>query len=118
MITVIAQASENINTVDTMITAGDFFSLMGLPLIFIAVSLPFIAFNIWMLIDCIKRKEADFPGKNKNLWTVLLSVSLIVSFLFSIFWVVNLVYYFIVKRKARSIDETSAPTQGTDTAAK
>lgn len=52
-----------------------------------------IAFVIWMLIDCIKRKESDF--KDRTLWIILLVLGIFLGYSF----IISIVYYFAVKRE-------------------
>ena len=70
---------------------------MGIPFLFVTsiflLGLLSLAFAIWMLVDCIKRDEAEF--KDKTLWTVLLAVGLVTGYSL----VLSVVYYFIVKKK-------------------
>jgi hypothetical protein len=67
----------------------------------IAALLGIALFIFWilMLVDCIKRDEADFPnstGNTKTIWLVIL----LASWLLSAFWLGAIVYYFMVKRPA------------------
>jgi len=59
----------------------------------ILLSLAFLAFVIWMLIDCIKREEKDF--KDRTLWLVLLVIGIFCGYS----GILSLVYYFAIKRK-------------------
>lgn len=67
-----------------------------------------LVFWIMMLVDCIKRDEADFPnssGNSKTIWLVVLIASWFVG---SFYWLAAIVYYFMVKRG--SSKTPSAPT--------
>jgi uncharacterized membrane protein YidH (DUF202 family) len=122
MLALLAQATEDfdttvdLSTTDTAAATGIIAGLGVFFLVFMVIGLAFWAFNIWMAIDCATRKEADFPSNNKNMWLILLIVGLFIGF----GWIVALVYYFSIKKKAGATGGTSAPTQGsgTDTAAK
>jgi len=57
------------------------------------ISLAFLAFTIWMLIDCIKRDEKDF--KDRTLWLVILVIGLFAGYS----GILSIVYYFTVKKK-------------------
>lgn len=59
-----------------------------------------LVFWILMLVDVIRREEADFPGSTGNSKTMWL-VILLVSWLVGLSWLAAIVYYFAVKRKAR-----------------
>lgn len=52
-----------------------------------------LGLNIWMIIDCNKRTEAELP--NKQTWFILLIVGLFLQF----GWLVAVIYYFTVKMK-------------------
>lgn len=55
------------------------------------VGLLLFAFWVWMLIDCIMRKDEEFPeGQTKVLWLLLLIFLSYISMIF---------YYFMVKKK-------------------
>jgi len=56
-------------------------------------ALAFLAFVIWMLIDCIKRDEKDF--KDRTLWIVVLVIGIFCGYS----GILSIVYYFAVKRK-------------------
>ncbi|MEK7447742.1 MAG: hypothetical protein AAB632_03050 [Patescibacteria group bacterium] len=124
MLALLAQTTEDVtNSVDLNTTTADTAAATGLIaglgiffLVFMVIGLALWAFNIWMAIDCATKKETDFPSNNKNMWLILLIVGLFVGF----GWIVALVYYFSIKKKAGNTGGTSAPTQGsdTDTAAK
>lgn len=123
MLALLAQATEDfsdttvdLSTTDTAAATGIIAGLGIFFLVFMVIGLALWAFNIWMAVDCASRKETDFPSNNKNMWLILLIVGLFVGF----GWIVALVYYFSVKKKAGNTGGTSAPTQGagTDTAAK
>lgn len=123
MLALLAQATEDfsettvdLSTADTAAATGIIAGMGVFFLVFMVIALAFWAFNVWMAIDCATRKETDFPSNNKNMWLILLILGLFIGF----GWIVALVYYFSVKKKAGSTGGTSAPTQGsgTDTAAK
>lgn len=120
MLALLAQATDDVtNSVDLSTTdtaaAGGIIAGLGIFfLVFMVICIALLIFNIWMLIDCAGRKESDFPNNNKNMWLILLIVGLIFSF----GWIVALIYYFSIKKKAENTGGTSAPTQGADTAAK
>ena len=42
------------------------------------IGLVLIAFNVWMLVDVVKRTEAELP--NKQMWMILLIVGLVIGF--------------------------------------
>lgn len=116
MLALLAQATDNFS--NTVTTTGDTAAATGLIagmgiffLVFMVILLIALVFNIWMLIDCAARKEADFPNNNKNMWLILLIVGLIFSF----GWIVALIYFFTVKKKAGNAGGTSTPTQGSGT---
>lgn len=52
-----------------------------------------LVFVVWMLIDCIKRKEENF--KDRTLWIVLLVLGLF----FGYSLIISVVYYFAVKQE-------------------
>jgi len=52
------------------------------------IGLLFVVFNIWMIIDVLKRTEVELP--NKTMWMVLLIVGLLMSF----GWIPSLIYFF------------------------
>lgn len=53
----------------------------------------FLVFNVWMLVDVIKRTEAELP--NRTLWLVLLIAGLLLGF----GGIVALVYFFSARKK-------------------
>jgi uncharacterized BrkB/YihY/UPF0761 family membrane protein len=57
------------------------------------IGLVFLVFNIWMLVDVIKRTEVELP--NKNMWMILLIVGLLMGF----GGIVGLVYFFGPRKK-------------------
>jgi hypothetical protein len=59
----------------------------------ILLAFAFLAFIIWMLIDCIQRDEKEF--KDRTLWLVLLVVGIFSGYS----GIISIVYYFAVKRK-------------------
>ncbi len=59
----------------------------------ILLAFAFLAFIIWMLIDCVGRDEKDF--KDKTLWMVLLIVGIFCGYS----GILSIVYYFAVKKK-------------------
>jgi len=59
----------------------------------ILLAFAFLAFIIWMLIDCLNRDEKDF--KDKTLWLILLVVGIFCGYS----GILSIVYYFAVKRK-------------------
>lgn len=68
----------------------------GFALVWVCVVLlacVFLAFNIWMIVDVIKRTEAELP--NKNMWLILLIVGLVLGF----GGIVALVYFFSARKK-------------------
>jgi len=111
MLALLAQATDDvtgtINTTDTAAATGIIAGLGIFILVFIVIGLVLWAFNLWMAIDCATRKETDFASNNKNMWLILLILGLLIGF----GWIVALVYYFTVKKKAGSTGGTSTPTQ-------
>jgi len=59
----------------------------------ILLAFAFLAFIIWMLIDCIQRDEKDF--KDKTLWLILLVIGIFCGYS----GILSIVYYFAIKRK-------------------
>jgi hypothetical protein len=59
----------------------------------ILLAFAFLAFIIWMLIDCLNRDEKDF--KDKTLWLILLVIGIFCGYS----GILSIVYYFAVKRK-------------------
>lgn len=57
------------------------------------IGIALFALNIWMIIDCNKRTEAELA--NKQTWFILL----IVGIFFGFGWLVAIIYYFTVKKK-------------------
>jgi hypothetical protein len=66
-----------------------------LPLCCGLIGLVFLVFNIWMLIDVLKRTETELP--NKNMWMILLIVGLLLGF----GGIVALVYFFGPRKKLK-----------------
>jgi len=66
---------------------------------FIALIFIFL-FVLWIitLVDCIKRKDSEFPGGGENTKTIWLVV-LLVTFIVNFWWVACIVYYFMVMKK-------------------
>lgn len=62
------------------------------------VGLALFVFWIFMLIDCIKRKDDQFPNASDNTKTIWL-VILLVSWILGLNWLAAIVYYFMVKKK-------------------
>lgn len=64
------------------------------------------AFWVWMLVDAFKKQEADYQqigSGDKNLWVILLLVSLPLGF-----WpIVAIVYFFVVYQKAKSLNKAT-----------
>lgn len=75
-------------------------------LIFI-IFLALFIFWVLMLVDVIKRDEADFPGStgsSKTMWLIILLVSWLIGF----YWLAAVIYYFVVKRKAAGMPKAPA----------
>ncbi len=77
-------------------TLGIFF-LCCLGLIAI-VLLALFVFWIFMLVDCIKRENDQFPNASENTKTIWLIV-LLVSWILGLNWLAAIIYYFMVKKK-------------------
>lgn len=60
------------------------------------ISLAALAFNIWMLVDAVRRPDRDFSPPGARVWWIVgLAVSLALG------WIglaVSLVYFFVVRR--------------------
>ncbi|MBW6431753.1 hypothetical protein K0A96_01035 [Patescibacteria group bacterium] len=72
-------------------------TFIGFIIIFATIT---FAFWVWMLMDAFKRTEAEYQkigSGEKNLWLVLMLVSLIFGFWF----LVSIIYYFVIYRTAR-----------------
>lgn len=69
------------------------FLIIPIVLFGILLAFAFLAFVIWMLIDCIKRDEKDF--KDRTLWLILLIVGIFCGYS----GILSIVYYFAIKRK-------------------
>lgn len=67
--------------------------------LFALLGIGLLIFWIMMLIDCIQRDEADFPGSTGNSKTMWLII-LLVSWLFGLSWLSAVLYYFMIKKKA------------------
>ncbi len=119
LLTLLAQTTDSLPSVnDATNSAAATGILAGVGifiLVLLIIGIILLAFNIWMIIDCAARKDSDFPSNNKSTWLILL----IVGLLFSFGWIVGLVYFFTVRKKAGKGGGTSAPAQssGTDTPA-
>ncbi|RJQ54486.1 MAG: PLDc_N domain-containing protein [Actinobacteria bacterium] len=61
---------------------------------FFVIWLAALAFWIWMIVDVVKREEAQFPNSTGNSKTIWLLVVILLGVIGAI------VYYFAVKRKA------------------
>ncbi len=75
--------------------------------LFALLGIGLLIFWIMMLIDCIQRDEADFPGStgsSKTMWLIIL----LVSWLFGLNWLSAILYYFMIKKKAGP-KQTSTP---------
>ncbi|TES93798.1 MAG: PLDc_N domain-containing protein [Candidatus Cloacimonadota bacterium] len=48
---------------------------------------------IWMLIDCIKREEKDFPSMGENTKLIWILIVVLTQ------WIGAIIYYFMVKQK-------------------
>jgi len=62
------------------------------PFIWIVI-LGLLALWIWMLVDCIKRDENNFPSLGENtkiIWILIIALA---------GWVGAIIYYFMVKQK-------------------
>lgn len=66
-----------------------------LPLCCGLIGLVFLVFNIWMLVDVLKRTEVELP--NKTMWMVLLIIGLFTG----LGGIVALVYYLGPKKKLK-----------------
>ncbi len=115
MLALLAQATDNLpdvsNSVNNTNATGIIAGLGIFLLVIVIIGLVLWLFNLWMAIDCAVRKDTDFPGNNKTLWLVLLFVGLFVGF----GWIVALVYYFSVKKKAGQGGGGAAPSQPANT---
>ena len=63
-----------------------------IPFIWIVV-LGLLALWIWMLVDCVKRDENNFPSLGENtkiIWILIIALA---------GWVGAIIYYFMVKQK-------------------
>lgn len=61
-------------------------------------ALALLVFWIFMLVDCVKRENNQFPNASDNTKTIWL-VILIVSFFINLYWLAAIIYYFMVKKK-------------------
>lgn len=59
------------------------------------IGLIFLVFNIWMLVDVLKRTEVELPSK--TMWMILLIIGLLTG----LGGIVALVYYFGPKKKLK-----------------
>jgi membrane protein insertase Oxa1/YidC/SpoIIIJ len=104
MLALLAQAANDFNydySVDlgngnTAATTGLVAGLGIFFLVFMLIGLVLFIFNIWMIIDCAARQDSDFPNNNKSMWLILMIVGIFIGF----GWIVALVYYFSIKKKA------------------
>lgn len=79
--------------------------------IFLIIGLVTFALSLWMLIDAFGRNEEDFPMGSKAIWIVVLIAGIFLGYgLFS-----ALVYYFVVRRKAK---QAASAQQAADPSAK
>ncbi len=64
-----------------------------LPMCICLIGVIFLAFNIWMLVDVVKRTEAELP--NRQTWLIVLIVGLVLGF----GGIAALVYFFGPRKK-------------------
>lgn len=68
--------------------------------IIILFAIALFAFWVWMLVDLFQRQEYEFPnsnGSSKTTWIIIM----LVSWVFSMYWLAALIYYFMVYKKAK-----------------
>jgi uncharacterized membrane protein len=85
--------------------AGLAFGLLALLIATAAVSLALFVLWVFMLVDALQRKNWQ-DDNQKNLWIILL----VVSFFFSLWGIVAIVYYFVVRKQLGSPSSASTNT--------
>ena len=70
---------------------------VGVLIVFLVIGLAVLAFNIWVLMDILKRPDTAWTqaGQNKQLWLILWVVGLCGGFT----TIVSLIYLFVIKPK-------------------
>ena len=77
------------------ITVGgrmDMFPFCIVPFMWIII-LGLMGLWIWMLIDCIKREEENFPSMGDNTKLIWILIVVLAG------WIGGIIYYFMVKQK-------------------
>lgn len=92
--------------VDGGAIAGFLAFLGGFIGIIVIIALLVFAFWVWMLVDAIGRDEESYKKVNsgdKTLWILILALSL----LFGLSWLSAILYYFIVRKKAKDLEPST-----------
>jgi len=69
-----------------------FFPFCIVPFVWLII-LGLLGLWIWMLVDCIKREEEDFPSMGENtklIWILIVALT---------GWIGAIIYFFMVKQK-------------------
>ncbi|MDD3481078.1 MAG: hypothetical protein PHW75_02555 [Patescibacteria group bacterium] len=89
--------------VDASAIAGFLAFLGGFIGIVIILALLVFAFWVWMLVDAIGRDEESYKKVNageRTLWILILIISLFLG----LSWLSAILYYFIVRKKAKDLE--------------
>jgi hypothetical protein len=114
MLALLAEAvdltTETTDAANNAVAGGVLAAFGGFLFVMVIIGILFFVFWLVMLLNALKLDEGTFQkigSGEKTLWLVILGVSLFVG----LAWLAALVYYFVIYRKAKSLNTPVAPPQ-------